>query len=585
MSNQYSVFTEKDVPVTMTDGTVLRANIYRPEQEGKWPVLLTRLPYGKDEPYNPLFFHNVVRAVQRGYVVVVQDTRGRFASEGEWDVLRTSQYERSDTRDTIEWVINQPYSNGQVGMFGISYYAYTQWTGMLQQLQALKAAAPAFSWSNPDDGLISRGGALEWGFLVYWQMSMQVDTISRLYTDEKRRSDAMSRLLGDTEQLKTKIHSLPIKEFAPMIDHKVAPSFFEYIGNGLESKEIDHLSLQGKYDRIHTPTLNFTGWYDIFLAGTIENFLQTRTQGGSPKARQSKLIIGPWQHLEYGRQAGVIDFGENADAVTADMEGLHLRWFDHFLKGKETAITDEAPIRLFVMGENVWRDEYEWPLARTQFTEYYLHSEGQANTQEGDGRLNTTPPQQEPSDYFVYDPLSPVPTVGGSIFMLPDFPGGAFDQREIESREDVLVYTSPVLEEDVELTGPVKVKLWAVSSACDTDFVARLVDVYPDGTAINLTDGMIRARYRNGLEEEPSLIEPGKPYLYEIDLWATSNLFKKGHRIRLDITSSSFPRWDRNPNTGHHFGVDRKEDVVVAKQMILHDQEHPSSIVLPIIPR
>lgn len=221
------------------------------------------------------------------------------------------------------------------------------------------------------------------------------------------------------EHLETQIDSLPIKRFAPLVDHGVAPSLLEHIDQGLDTKRVDHLSLQGKYDRIHTPTLNITGWYDIFLAGTIENFLQVRSKGQSPEARQSKLIIGPWQHLDYGQQAGDIHFGETADATAIDLEGLHLRWFDQFLKGKETGITDEPPIRLFVMGENVWRDEYEWPLARTQFTEYYLHSEGQANTLQGDGQLNSTPPQHEPPDHYVYDPLAPVPTKGGAILKRP----------------------------------------------------------------------------------------------------------------------------------------------------------------------
>ncbi|MBO0796235.1 MAG: CocE/NonD family hydrolase, partial [Ktedonobacteraceae bacterium] len=329
------------------------------------------------------------------------------------------------------------------------------------------------------------------------------------------------------------------------------------------------------------------GWYDIFLKGTIANFKTMREHGSTLQARQSKLIIGPWTHGGVTNPIGEMNFGFASTAGFIDLKidfiSLQLRWFDHWLKGVENGIQDEPPIKLFVMGANVWRDEHEWPLARAVETRYYLHSEGHANTLNGDGTLSITSPQEEPSDQYHYDPNNPIITHGGALLMSPEYPAGPRDQRQTESREDVLVYSTPPLEEDVEVTGPVTVHLWANSSAPDTDFVARLVDVHPDGYAQNLTDGIIRARYRNFEQgEAPSLIEPGRAYEYEIDLWATSNLFKKGHRIRLDVTSSNFPRWDRNPNTGHDFGSD--DEVQVAQQTILHDAEHPSYVVLPIIP-
>ena len=264
---------------------------------------------------------------------------------------------------------------------------------------------------------------------------------------------------------------------------------------------------------------------------------------------------------------------------------LQVRWFDHWLKGINTGMLDEAPIKLFVMGTNVWRDEQEWPLARAIETRYYLHSNGQANTLHGNGYLTTDlPDSDEPSvDYYEYDAANPVITQGGALLMSPEYRPGPFDQRETENREDILVYTTGELKEDLEVTGQIKVHLWAISSAPDTDFVARLVDVHPDGYAQNLTDGIIRARYRNAtLGEDPSLIEPGKAYEYEIDLWSTSNVFRAGHRIRLDVTSSNFPRWDRNPSTGHEFGADTI--LAVAHQTILHDRGHPSYVVLPIVP-
>lgn len=519
-------------------------------------------------------------------MVIVQDTRGRFASEGKWELISTSKQEASDTFETIQWASTLPYSNGKVGMFGESYSAFVQWAGMLKIPRVLKAATPSFSWSDPFDGFMYRGGALELGFLSYWQLGMYLDTLSRRYADEQERADALAQLVSDIDQLKTEMKTLPLKQFAPFARNKVAPFILEHVERGMDQDYVDALSLKGKYDKFTVPALNVAGWYDIFLQGTIENFLKMRNKGGSPEARQSKLVIGPWMHLDHSHQAGEIHFGLAANYAVADMVGLQLRWFDHFVKGKDTGIINEAPVKIFVMGENVWRDEYEWPLARTNYTSYYLHSQGHANTLHGDGVLSTIMPDQEPADHYTYDPLNPVITKGGAIMMPPDFSSGAFDQREIESRNDVLVYTTPVLENDVEVTGPVKVKLWASSSAVDTDFVARLVDVHPDGYAQNLTDGIIRARYRNAAKgEAPSLIEPGKAYLYEIDLWSTSNVFKKGHRIRLDITSSNFPRWDRNPNTGRQFGEDRAKDVVIARQTVFHDAEHPSCIILPIIPR
>jgi putative CocE/NonD family hydrolase len=262
---------------------------------------------------------------------------------------------------------------------------------------------------------------------------------------------------------------------------------------------------------------------------------------------------------------------------------MQVRWFDHWLKGVDTGMMKEAPIKLFVMGAEVWRDEQEWPLARAVSTRYYLHSHGRANTLNGDGLLSTETPAAEAVDQFVYDPANPVITRGGALLMTPEYPAGVFDQRPTEQREDVLVYSTPPLDQDIEVTGPIVVHLWATSSAQDTDFVARLVDVHPDGYARNLTDGIIRARYRGFAQSEaPSLIEPEKAYEYTIDLWATSNVFKAGHCIRLDVTSSNFPRWDRNPNTGHALGADA--ELAIAHQTILHDADHASYVEMPVIP-
>ena len=580
------VTVDFDVPAKMRDGVVLRANVYRPVGEGQWPVLLTRLPYGKDLPLGSALM-DPTQVARRGYVVIVQDTRGRFTSEGEWDPMR---HEILDGEDSVAWAAELPYSNGDVGMYGVSYFGFTQWAAAIQHPAALKAMIPVMTWNDPLNGVLFRGGALELGTSASWQLMMGIDVLLRRYRgdpDPRKFGGALYMLAKETDALaKQGYWSMPLKEFGPLKRTEVAPAFFDSITSPMDREQSAALTILGKHEQVTVPTFNIGGWYDIFLQDTIESFRIMRSQGSTPEARQSKLLIGPWAHGAFANPIGEIDFGFASSAALIDLRidfvSLQLRWFDTFLKGANTGILNEAPIKLFVMGANVWRDENEWPLARAVETRYYLHSQGHANTLNGDGGLSIDAPETEAADSYIYDPDQPVITRGGALLMASEFRPGPFDQRSVEDREDVLVYSTPVLEQDVEVTGPITVHLWAISSAPDTDFVARLIDVHPDGYAQNLTDGIVRARYRNFAHgEKEALIEPGKAYEYEIDLWATSNLFKQGHRVRLDVTSSNFPRWDRNPNTGHAFGED--SEVVVAQQTILHDVGHPSYIVLPLI--
>jgi putative CocE/NonD family hydrolase len=586
MASQISqqIIAEFDVPARMRDGTILRANIYRPAGEGQWPVLLTRLPYGKDLPLGTASL-DPSQVARRGYIVVVQDTRGRFASEGVWEPMRN---EALDGVDTVEWAAKLPYSNGNVGMYGASYFGFTQWVASVHQPPALKAMVPFITWNDPLNGIMFRGGALELGTLANWQLFVGLNVLMRRHAkDPKALGQAIYLWAKEVDALGTQGYwSLPLKEFTPIKQQDIAPAFFEPIESPMSRELVEPMTILGKHENVTVPTLNVGGWYDIFLQDTISNFTIMREHGSTPEARQSKLLIGPWSHGGQMNPIGELNFGFGASTAFIDLQmdfmSLQVRWFDHWLKGIDTGMLREAPIKLFVMGANVWRDEQEWPLARAVETRYYLHSHGHANSFNGDGSLDTHAPGAEPSDQYAYDPANPVITRGGALLMTPEFRAGPFDQRPTESREDVLVYTTPVLEQDVEVTGPIWVHLWAASNAPDTDFVVRLVDVYPDGYAQNLTDGIIRARYRNFAHgEAPTLIDPGRAYEYEIDLWATSNVFKAGHRIRLDVTSSSFPRWDRNPNTGHDFGVDA--EVAVAHQTILHDGEHPSYVTLPIV--
>jgi putative CocE/NonD family hydrolase len=565
--SEQRVVVELDVPARMRDGVTLRANVYRPP-DGRWPVLLTRLPYGKDLPLGTSVL-DPVQVVRRGYVAIVQDTRGRLMSEGEWRPMET---EADDGVDTIAWAAALPYSDGQVGMFGLSYFGFTQWSSALQQPAALKAMVPSMTWSDPMNGLTFRGGALELGTQAHWGLQMGLDGLIKQHrSDQRALGAAVAALAQEIDQLGPSGYaSLPLAEFGPFRRHPHLPRFFEAVARPMDAELLDPVTIANKWERVQVPTFNVGGWFDIFLADTIAHFNGMRSVG-----RPTRLLIGPWTHLNYRQPVGQLNFGLGSQLsfinLQTDFNQLQLRWFDHWLKGIDTGMLAEAPVRLFVMGANVWRDEQEWPLARAVETPFYLRAGGE---------LSTQPPDMEAPDRYTYDAARPVPTHGGALLMAPEFPSGPVDQQLIESRPDVLVYTTPPLERGVEVTGPVRVQLWACSSAPDTDFVARLVDVHPDGRAYSLTDGIIRARYRDGRAE--SLLEPGRPYQFNIDLWATSNVFKAGHRIRLQVTSSNFPRWDRNPNTGHPFGQDA--ELRVAEQTILHDREHPSHVVLPLVP-
>ncbi len=316
------------------------------------------------------------------------------------------------------------------------------------------------------------------------------------------------------------------------------------------------------------------------MADVLGSYVAMKKRAGSALARKNqKVIIGPWIHTtEMGSVAGDMDFGTASTGTAADVAGMHIRWFDHWLKGINNGVTEEPPVRIFVLGANTWRNENEWPLARTAYTNYYFHSAGKANSCLGDGALDTQPPTDEPADTYLYNPRDPVPTKPrGDLSVIM----GAYDRHEIETRQDILIYSTPPLEHDLEVTGPLTVKLCAATSAADTDFTGTLCDVYPDGRVYNLIDGIVRAKYRHS-EWKPEPIRPGSIYEYTLDLGAISNVFKAGHCIRLEISSSNFPRWDRNLNTGHKLGQDA--EIEVALQRIIHNTQYPSHIILPVIP-
>ena len=546
-----------DLRIPMKDGVQLYAMLHLPAQGDKFPVLLIRSPYSTQHPRYLGWADSFVR---RGYAVVQQDCRGRFESGGVW---RPYVDEATDGYVTQQWVGAQDWCDSNIGTFGVSYPGFTQILPAPFRSPYVKALVP-IAHQEDNYGHLRYNGVLQlenaMNFLRLGNRTLLTglaDHVSLVDMNVYRRLPLISALddLGDR----------PF--YREMVRHNTYDEFWS------------SYSMKHRYAEVGVPAYFMSGWYDNLLHEGFKVFSAWRSQAATAEARRcTRLLIGPWTHIQFGSAAafGDISFGPQA---AVDLAAEQLRWYDRRLKQIQNGIDDEAPVRLFVMGANIWRSENEWPLARTQFTDYYLHSRGRANSLFGDGVLSTERPSDEPADAFVYDPEDPVPTHGGQSMFLEHT--GPRDRRPIERRDDVLVYTSAPLPGDLEVTGPVTLALYASSSASDTDFTATLVDVYPSGQAIHLCEGIVRARFRESYEQ-PTLIEPGKIYEYTISLWETSNVFKAGHRIRLEISSSNFPRFDRNQNTGHEPGMDAVTKI--ARQTVYHHARRGSRLVLPVIP-
>jgi uncharacterized protein len=571
------IVIEKDLPIPMRDGTVLRADLYRPDTPQRLPVLLNRTPYGKSGPMLRQMM-DPVRAALNDYNVLVQDCRGRYRSEGKWTCFTC---EPPDGYDTIEWAALQPWSDGRVGTWGSSYTGVTQWLAAGAAPPSLKAMAPSLTASNYHENWTYQGGAFCLGFNLSWTMAaLAPDRLMKERANNPDASIELGKVIGGIDEMRNWLDIIALKHL-PMF-RIGAPYFFDWLDHPAYDAYWRSIDIEAHHDRITVPAFNIGGWYDIFLGGTLRNFTGMQSSGATADARGGQqLLMGPWAHgLPRANMAGEADFGYRSAPLSIDQDRMVLNFFDRWLKGIQRA--PQAAVQLFVMGPNRWREEKEWPLARTQWQRLYLHSRGRANGAGGDGALSTQAPGEEPPDSFVYNPLNPTPTRGGGLCCYPAVvPGGAFDQRNIEGRPDVLVYSTEPLREDLEVTGPIMLTLYAASSAPDTDFTAKLVDVEPDGYARNLTDGIIRARYRES-RSDPALLKPGQVYEYEIDLGATCNVFQAGHRLRLEISSSNFPRFDRNPNTGHELFADAETNP--ALQSVMHNAGYASFLTIPVIP-
>jgi len=571
---RYELIERRGIMVPMRDGARLSVDIYTPKSLEKWPGILCILPYDKG-----IMRTDARWFAKRGYVVVVADSRGHYGSDGTSDPFDPRL--KTDGYDLVEWLAQQPWSNSKVGMIGGSYGGWTQWWTASTVPPHLAAIAPEVAPPDAFENIPYQNGVLN-GWVMDWAAMMSGRTLQIVDT---------GRYGGWGERREDFKHT-PYNEINAYRGMESAPWFQEwYRQNKSTDPYWKGISYQGEehYSRMTVPSLAFSGWFDADHPGTPMNYMGMKKFGATPEARRPSLVIGPWNHGINERVVAGIDYGP---AATFDLNGYVVRWFDHFLKGVNNGVEKDPPVYVFVMGENQWHAEQDWPLPEAKATKFYFASGGHANSLKGDGVLTTTPPREEASDTYTYDPGNPTLDPFESF---PDHNGhldGALDTRLSAIGDEVLVYQTPPLESPVEVTGPIEATLHAATSARDTDWMMRLVDVQPDGRSLLLTEGIMRARNRDPANKgrfnsaQLSMIEPGKVYEYTIRFWrGTGNLFQRGHRIRVEISSSWYPYFLPNLNTGaDNLAMVSLSDAVVARQTVHHGARYPSHILLPVIP-
>jgi len=569
-----SIRIDKDIPMKTRDGITLCSDVYRPNDSGKYPAIVIRTPYNKDLSGNSDFLP-AMDAAFADYAVVIQDTRGRFASEGTYNPRMP---EGEDGYDAVEWAASEPWCDGSVGMTGGSYLGIIQWQTAMEAPPSLKAIAPQITLCGPLSDT-RMNGPIDFEQTISWTALMMVDMIDKLEKEGKDVAEMRRSVTHARFNMDEVVNHLPVKDIPHFNYEGIAHTFQPGMLDAVLSTFSSENDLRWDYSKVQVPGFHSAGWYDIFSGSLFNNFQSMKEKSGSQLAREGQYVFcGPWAHgADLLAYVGGLHLGPVARGVTAFAKERHLAFFDKYLKGKDLVI---PKVRYFIMGLNQWRNAESWPLPQTDWQRYYLHSGGRANSADGDGELSREEPGNENPDNFVYDPMNPVPYLGGRSLPTGTLVPGPFDQTPIEKRGDVLCYTTPELKEGLEITGPIKLNIYASTSVVDTDFTAKLIDVHPNGAAYNVAEGCIRAKYRKSLLK-PELLTPGEVVAYEIDLAVTSNLFKPGHRIRIDITSSNFPRIDRNMNTGNAFGEDAKG--IPALQTIFHQKEYASFIDFPVI--
>jgi uncharacterized protein len=552
-----------DVEMPMRDGTILRADIYRPAGPEPVPALLSRGPYDKRLTYRSLMGLDIPAACARGYAIVSQDVRGRYASDGEFLVTPTQEIEGPDGYDTIEWIAAQPWCSGAVGMYGASYLSLTQIMAACERPPSLRAIVPEKT------GHPSRGAILFDSIMIAWAAGQAMDWLEKAMKRQaagEKEAAILRQVLMDPQA--TARH-LPLNDM-PLMQIGGLPGFQEMI-------DAFHGQSNPDLASINVPVMIVSGWYDMGTTESAEIYraLLERTGGANCEAN---ILFGPWDHVNSGFALGEGFFGLYASSQMAQIPSLYLDFYDRHLKGDASKAAPGA--RYFVMGANEWRQTPTWPPAH-QPTPFYLQSNGSANGVLGDGRLGTTAPRPDmPADRYRYDPLDPAPSFGGRYLEMGGSRPGPFDQRRVEERADVLVYTGEVLDEPLEIAGPVKLKVFLSCSTPDTDLALKLCDVRPDGISHNIIDEFFRCRWREGFDKT-LLFEPGKIYEFDIDIGPVAHRFAAGHSVRFQLTSSAFPHFDRNMNTGHAIGVDAVG--LIAEVTVFHDGSRPSAVILPMV--
>lgn len=545
---------------TMRDGVKLYADVYRPAAPGRYPTLVIRTPYGTQRE-NSGIHDKLPRLAQAGYAVVNQDVRGRYESEGRWEPFRN---EGADGYDTIEWAAKQPWSNGKVCTEGGSYLGHVQWAAATLAPPSLVCAFPAVASTNIYANWLTHGGAFRLSFNYGWGVVRMPNRIMQPQWWHTGK-DAAPELTYEKI-----LPHLPLSTGDLESAHSVVQHYRDWLKHESYDAYWKSISDEERFNKVKVPVHTSGGWFDIFLAGTINGYVGMRQNGGTPAARQgARMTIGAWGHGQ-SQKYGDLDFGIANNEKLVDYE---LRFFDHYLKGVDNGIDREPRVRLFYMGVNRWKSEADWPIPGTKYTNWYL----------GDGgKLSLTAPTGKGTTAYTYDPANPVATTGGNNCCGTPTVAGPVNQRALEeARADVVGFTSEPLTAPLAIAGPVKMALHASTDGPDTDWMVKLIDVHPNGDAFPMAEGMLRARFLRGMDKT-ELLMANQAYEFRVDLVGTAVVFQPGHRIRIDVTSSNFPQFDRNPNTGEPLGASAKTRV--AQQTIYHSVAHPSHIVLPVVP-
>lgn len=556
-----SITWEQDLELQVSDGVALRADVWRPSKPGRYPTLLIREPYGKRSAENVTYAHPSWYARQ-GFAVVAQDVRGRGESDGDFTPF---EHEAADGEATLGWVAEQPFCDGNVGMYGFSYGGATQLQAASRGPAALKAMVPAMTSADFYEGWTYKNGAMSLAFVASWASMLAAESARRA-GDAELEATLFGQFLNTGA-----FATLPLRDYPNLTANGIGGFFKTWLDHPTNDEYWRRWNVADALSESTADALCIAGLYDIFLEPTLDVYGRLAGRSGA----RTELIVTPWYHIPWSSTVATLDFGP---AALNRIDDWHLDFFSRTLRGASTREAEEAPVRVFVTGRNDWTTFESWPPEHEPLT-YYLHGT-RANSVSGDGSLSRELPGGEPPDVFTYDPASPSPSLGGRSCCFPTIaPMGPVPQNGLEEWNSVLVYTSPVLERDALVVGEVICTLFAMTTEADTDWIFRLCDVAPDGLSVNIADSIQRARFNEGTDQE-RLIPRGDVAKFTLRS-SCSHLFRAGHRIRLHVTSSSFPMWDRNLNTGGRFAHEVLADRRTAINTVFHDELYPSQLTLP----